>query len=88
MLITLLEFFKVFRLSYSKSREFCILGRILERTAGNIRDHWPSRTLTGGGERLFNFCKEEEKAPKPEGKCVVKGIESKLKGKCFHCKQT
>ena len=39
VLITLLEFLKVFRLSYSESRGFCILGRIPERTAGNTGDH-------------------------------------------------
>ena len=31
VLITLLELFKVFYLSYSESRGFCILGRIPER---------------------------------------------------------
>ena len=70
----LFESFKFFCLSYSESREFCILGRIPERTAGSIGDHWPLGTLTGGGERLFVFNKEElqeEKAPKPEGKCVA-----------------
>ena len=75
MLITLLSS-KIFRLSYSKSRGLYILGRIPERTAGSTGDHWPSDTLTGGGERFFIFCKEElyeEKAPKLEGKCVAKG---------------
>ena len=72
MLITLLEFFKDFRLSYSESRGFCILGRIPERTTSNIGDHWPSKTLTGGEEKFFSFCKEEEKAPKPEDKCIAK----------------
>ena len=73
VLISLLEFFKFFCLNYSKSRGFCIIGRISERTAGSIGDHQPSGTLTGGGESFFSFCKEEEKAPKPEGKCVAKG---------------
>ena len=37
--IILLESFKVFCLSYSESRGFCILGRISERTTGNTGDH-------------------------------------------------
>ena len=61
VLITLLEFLKVFRLSYSESRGFCIFGRIPELTAGNIGDHWPLETLTGGGEYFSSFAKNNNK---------------------------
>ena len=74
MLISLLEFFKFFHLNYSKSRGFCILGRISKSTTGNTGGHWPSGTLISGGESFFSFCKEEEKTPKPEDKCVAKGM--------------
>ena len=73
VLIKLLEFFKIFTLATLRVEDFCILGRIPERTTSSTGVHCPSRTLTGSGERFFSFYKEEEKAPKPEGNCIAKG---------------
>ena len=61
MLISLLEFFKVFHFNYFMSRGFLFLSGIPEGTANSTGDHWLSVTLTRGGERFFIFCKKNYK---------------------------
>ena len=88
VLITFLESFKFFRLSYSKSRGFCSLTEFLKglQAAKGIISHQEHLQVV---EKVSLASeKEEEKAPKPEGKCVAKGKWEQAERQVPPCKQT
>ena len=88
MLITLLEFFKVFCLSYSKSRGFCSLAEFLKglQAAQGIIGHQEHLQVVENDFSSSTKENNKKKCSYTRGKCVAKGKWEQAERQVLHFK--